>query len=400
MSLSSSEMLPNDINELPPARQRHIRRQPRAASLAERQLLQDSLISLTDPTVNFLLLSLLGTVILALTLYFNEPTLLILALVVSPFPRPIFGLALLPTHLHIKNGLKGLASLLIILVLTFSGGFLSGWMQKSYLLDQLGVFHFGYLYWLDLIVLCVGSSFGALYLLRRGRIPRLIGLLLSYEILVPLAVAGFSFPLGATQLWPNALMISMTHLGIAILTAFGTFLFLGFSPKRTLGWLMIALTLTITMACAVLSLNISGQINPLSHSRTATIVAEINPPLTPTLKMNRTSTATSTLITQTATPKPSQTSTTSPTSTRTSTLTPSITATSYWGVVDALTGVVIRESPAPDALVIDYANNGDEIEIIAEINSQEDVRWVQVITASGKRGWLLASLVTFRTPSP
>jgi hypothetical protein len=400
MNLSSSEMLPKDINELPPARQRHIRRQPRAASLAERQLLLESLISLTDPTLNFLLLSLLGAVSLAFTLYLNEPTLLILTLALFPFLRPIFCLTLLPSHLHINKGTKGLVSLSIILALTFFGGFLAGWIQKSTSLDQLGVFHFGYLYWLDLLVLCVGTSFGAFYLLRRGNIPRLIGMLLSYEILVPLAVAGFSFPVGAALLWPNALIISMIHLGISLLTAFGTFLLLGFSPKRTLGWSMIALPLTLTMACVVLSLNISGLLNLPRQSMTPTTSAKITTSPTPTAKIRQSSTATSTLITQTETPKQSQTLTTAPTTVPTSTLTPSIAPTSYWGVIEALTGVVIRESPVPDALVIDYANNGDEIEIIGEITSQDDVRWYQVITGSGKRGWLLASLVTFQTPVP
>ena len=106
------------------------------------------------------------------------------------------------------------------------------------------------------------------------------------------------------------------------------------------------------------------------------------------------------MIRQTATLEPSQTPSTTPTIMLTHTLTPSITPTSYWGVVEALTGVVIREAPASDALVIDYANNGDEIEIIGEVTSQNNVRWYQVITGSGKRGWLLASLVKPQTPVP
>ena len=400
MNLSSSESLPNDINELPPARERRIRRQPRTASRAERQLLLDSLVSLTAPTFNFLLLSLFGAVSIALSLYLNKPTLLVLSLAAFPFLRPIFGLALLPTHLHIKNGLKGLVSLSIIMALTFSAGLLAGWMKKSFVLDQLGVYHYRFPYWLDLIVLCVGSSLGVIYLLRRGSIPRLIGVLLSYEILVPLAVAGSAFPLGATQFWPNALFVSINHLGISILTAFGSFLILGFSPKRTIGWLLIALPFTLSSVCTVLSLNILKPFIPPGQSRTPTPSAKITTPLTPRAIIHQSSTATKTMISQTATLEPSQTPSTTPTIMLTHTLTPSITPTSYWGVVEALTGVVIREAPAPDALVIDYANNGDEIEIIGEVTSQNNVRWYQVITGSGKRGWLLASLVKPQTPVP
>lgn len=400
MSLSSSEMLPNDINDLPPARQRHIRRQPRAASQAERQLLLESLVSLTDPTLNFLLLSLIGAVTLALSLYFNAPTLLILSLALLPFLRPIFGLALLPAQIQIKKGLIGLASLSIILGLIFAGGVLSGWMQKSIIPDQLGLFHFGYLYWLDLIVLCAASFFAAFYLLRRGRTPRLIAMLLSYEILVPLAAAGFALPIGAAELWPHALLISLIHLGLAVLTAFFTFALFGFSPKRSLSWLMIALLLVLTIACALLSQNFTRMYYSPIQTEAPTTGAKTFSPPTPTARTRQSSTATSILITKTPTQKPSQTSTPASTTMTTPTLTPTYTSTSYWGIIDASTGVVIRESPAPDALVIDYADNGDEIEILDDFTSQDGVRWYQVLTDSGKSGWLLAALVAFRTPVP
>jgi hypothetical protein len=52
MSLPSSEPLPEDINDLPPARQRHIRRLPRSATPAERQILLDSLVELSAPSLN------------------------------------------------------------------------------------------------------------------------------------------------------------------------------------------------------------------------------------------------------------------------------------------------------------------------------------------------------------
>ena len=54
MSLPSSQPLPDDINELTPARQRHLRRMPRSASPAERDILMESLLSLTATAIGFL----------------------------------------------------------------------------------------------------------------------------------------------------------------------------------------------------------------------------------------------------------------------------------------------------------------------------------------------------------
>ena len=110
MSLPSSEPLPDDIHELPPARQRHLRRMPRAASPAEWEILLESLLNLTRPTLEFFLLSLLGAAASGAALYFNEPLLLIVALVLLPFINPIFNLALYPASRKLGYALKSLIS--------------------------------------------------------------------------------------------------------------------------------------------------------------------------------------------------------------------------------------------------------------------------------------------------
>ena len=106
MNLPSSEPLPNDINELPPARQRHIRRQPRSASLAERQLLLESLLDLTAPTLTFILLSIIGAAALGAALYFDDPAILVLACVLFPFLTPILSFSLLPITQKFSHATK------------------------------------------------------------------------------------------------------------------------------------------------------------------------------------------------------------------------------------------------------------------------------------------------------
>jgi len=398
MSLPSSEPLPNDINDLPPARQRHIRRQPRSASIAERQILLDSLVLLTSPTLNYFGLSLLGALMAGAALYLNDPAVLILAIVVFPFFKPLFGLALLPKTGKLGQALKLILSLLIPILLAFNAGIMAGWLQKTSSLDNVSVDRFGALYWLDLAILGASVFFSALFLLRKGRLPRLAGVILSYEIFMPFAAAGFAFPLGYSLLWPGALLVGFTHLGAALVMAILAFLILGFTPKRAKGWLVALLPLAFTLALLAFTLNMNIQTNPISAIPSPTPVTLLAP--TQTLTPAPLASATEVPVTATSTTTLTQTSQPSPTQTLTPTPSPTPTATSFLAVIDVLTGAVVRESPDFTAEVVGYVNNGDQIEIIGEVSPQGASQWYQVRLDTETTGWMLASLANTQTPVP
>ena len=117
MSLPSSEHLPDQIRDLPPARQRHIRRRPASASPEEQQILLDDLVQLTTPHLNFFAMSLVGAAALGLALFLNEVVLLVLAVVIFPFLKPVFNLALIPTLPDTRRAIKSLLSSLFPLLL-------------------------------------------------------------------------------------------------------------------------------------------------------------------------------------------------------------------------------------------------------------------------------------------
>lgn len=402
MSLPSSERsersepLPNDINELPPARQRHIRRQPRLASLAERQILLDSLLQLTAPTLSFFVLSLLGALSTGVALYFDEPVLLILAVVLFPFLKPLFAISLLPTVQKFQHTLKSMISLLIPILLALAVGMLAGYLQKSVHFSRLDVYHFTAPYWLDMTVVAVSVFFGALVLVRQGRLPRLIGVLLSYEVLVPIALGGFGFILGDIQFWPNTIIISLLHMGIGTIMASLSFLILGFAPKRARGWLMVIIALTLTLLLMAAAMNIPNQSTPDAVSsppkRTVTSV--------PSQNISPAPTSSETPIQPTATATPTPTPSQTPTLTPTTTLTPTLEPTTYSALVDTITGAVLRATPNFEALVVGYANNGETIEILEEGPQQGSSMWYQVRTSGGETGWLLGSLIITQTPTP
>lgn len=394
MSLPSSEPLPNDINDLPPARQRHIRRQPQSASIAERQILVDSLLHLTAPSFEFFLLSLLGASAAGAAIYFDEPLLFIIALVLLPFHRPAFGLALFPVAFNFGHGVKTLLSLLILYTLVFAAGAAAGLFRHFASLPRVNFYRFSALYWLDAVVLGFSALFCALILFRQGRLPRLAGVLLSYNLLIPICAAGFGLTIGQHQLWPGALILGIANLGIAILIAAFGFLVIGFAPRNLPGWLMILILLGITGAAVAGSLKLSSfQLPTIFPSTPTPTTFPTNTPLPATSTREP-------AFTETATVSPTITPSITPTITVTATQTQTPEPTSYFAIVDTVIGAVIRESPAFNAAVVGYTNDGDEIEILTEITPEGSSRWYQVRLPSGEIGWLLGSLVNTQTPIP
>ena len=401
MSLPNSEPLPEYINELAPARQRHIRRRPRMASLAERQLLLESLLALTAPTLNFFLLSLLGSITLGAALYFDDPAVLILALILLPFFKPVFGLALLPAARKASHALKSLVSLLILLVFVLSAGILAGWLKKEFAPANINMYRLSVPYYLDLAMVSLSAVFGVFVMIRTGRLPRLVGVLLSYEILLPLAAAGFGFPLGTAQVFPGALLVSLAHLGLAFLLGASTFFLLGLGPRRMAGWFFLLVPLLLAMSGLLLSLPEFPAFITENFRPSATPSPTAIPSNTPIRLVSATSTINVTLPpTLTKTHGPTQTHTPEPTETRTPTQTQTPQPTSFWALVDTPQGAVLRESPTFDSPITGYLNNGDTVEILDVVTSVEGSLWYRVSTLGGQKGWLLGSLVNTQTPTP
>jgi len=400
MKLPSSEPLPTSINDLPPARQRHIRRQPRAASHAERGILLDSLLDQTRPSVVFFLLSILGSMIFGLSLYFNQPVGLIFGLVAFPFLTPVFGLALFPHSHKLSHWIKSLISLFIPIILTFTAGVLAGYFQKTGQLDNYDIFLFSTPYWFDLAAVVFSTSICALILVRQGELPRKIAILLSYEILLPIAVAGFGFPLGMSALWPRVLLLGLGHLVLAITIAIFIFFALSFAPKGVTGWILTSIALLLTAALIlggfisdISDLGIPVSSNPLTKTTlTSTPPIQPSPSNTPTAK--RSPTAFAVILTSTDTPTidPSPTNTISPSST------PSPQPTTFVIVIDSTNGLVIRETPDFEAAVVGYANDGDSYEVLNQSISSNGSLWYLVESNIGELGWLLSSFVKTQTP--
>ena len=401
MSLPSSEKLPDDIHELPPARQRHLRRMPRAASPAEWDILVESLLKLTRPTPEFFLLALLGAAASGAALYFNEPLLLILALVLLPFNSPVFNLALYPASRKIGYALKSLISLAFPLLLSFGAGLLVGWFAPESSFDQLALTAFNAPYWPNLAVVAVSASFCSLILVRQDRLPHLAGAILSYEIFIPLTLAGFGLITGARAFWPAAVLTALLHLALALAVATLAFILIGLAPKTLLGWSLslvpVLLTLLFLTAATILSGQIvlpwDSKVMPASPTETLENTAETILPLS-TLPA-----ATETPPIPTATLQPTVTHTPTPEWTATASATPTLEPTLMFGIIVAEDGAIVRAEPSTKSDAVSYLNDGDIVVLLDEY-LVENYLWYKVQTQDEEIGWIYGALIESVTPTP
>jgi hypothetical protein len=397
MSLPSSEPLPNDIHDLPPARQRHLRRLPRAASPAEKEILLESLLNLTRPSFEFFPFAILGALAAGAAFYFDEPAALILSLVLFPFNSPLIHLAFTPASWRISRGFPSLLSLVIALGIAFGGGALSGWLSNGAALGRLPLAHFAAPYWPDLALTAGGAFFCCLILVRQDRLPRLAGALLSYEILLPLALAGYGMLSGSEAFWPGALLVALLHLGIALVIAILSVILIGFAPRGPMGWLLALTPLALTAAILTATLFYNQSLPTFVPTPTPQ-TSEIVLTQTPSPKAAQPSNIpTESAATATLAITPSQTAT--PENTATASATPTQTPTTTYGIVNATQGVVVRDAPSFEGLVVTYLYDGDQVILLREAMDGNTL-WYEIQTADETTGWLLGSLVNTPQPTP
>lgn len=401
MSLPSSEQLPDDIHDLPPARQRHLRRMPRAASPAEWEILLDSLLELTRPSLEFFLLSLLGAAGGGAALYFNQPVGLILALALLPFISPVFNLALLPASRKFGPALKSLISLVFPMILSIGAGLLVGYLAPEATFADLGLAAFTAPNWLNLAMVAGSAVFCSVVLLRQDRLPRLAGAILSYEIFIPLALAGFGFITGAAATWPGALLSALLHLGLALTAATLTLIVIGFAPKALSGWALSLVPVFFTLLTLVAALLLAGRIVLpwLPALTTSTPPAETQSATEKAPETTQTAILTEGQEVPTATLQPTATRTPTTQLTATPSMTPTATPTVTVGIIVSENGAVVREEPSTTALVVTYVNDGDVVTLIGEYLSGNSL-WYQVRTEFDETGWILSTIIQTPTPTP
>jgi hypothetical protein len=388
MSLPQTQPIPDDPEQLPPARRRRARRLLAPLDADQRAAFADLTMRRAALSVDFFLFSILCGAVIALGLALNAPAVLVLGAALAPLLAPFVGISLATALGSGKHFLRSLAGLLVGGGLVLVAGWVVGSLALSYMPLNLTLAHHAtQLSWISVLVAAIAALLTVAAVAGAG--PEGYGLLapftnvaLVYMLYVPLAAAGFGLGSGAPNLWPDGLVVFAIYLSGGALLGALTLALVGFRPLTLFGY---SLGGVVTLVCIILLIGLGGA--------GAAIGGQVGLPTpvpspTPTWTLTPTPTNTPIPPTATSTPTPTLTATPTPTDTPTPTPTPVL------AVVQAgdAGGAFYRD--APDGEVIGLLANGSVVQVLSEPVDAGGKTWLQVITPDNQSAWILAELLT------
>jgi len=401
MNLPKTEQIPDDPNLLPPARRRRAGRLLTPLSSSDRESFLDEVALRVSPSFDTFLFSLIAAITISFGLLVDSPALLILGVLFAPTMTPIVGLSLGTVTGSTRFFGRSLVSLLIIFVLVLLISTLTGYLLTTLgFSDLIQVYYYSQLIWHNLLVLAVGTILTVITTVRSKRRIAVAGVALSYEIFLPLAVAGLGLGSGIPHLWPDGLVVFAVHLALASLLGAITLVILGFRPLTMFGYTLGGVALLVI---SIIILGLSS-VGAAFWGQVAIPTAIPSATSTPTVTPSKTLTpsATSTPIPPTSTLPPSATLSATPTPSDT----PIPSPTPVYAIIDALEeygGGYIRSSPElynPDT-IIQSVLNGTLVEILSDKPEVAGgYEWLYVRLPDGTEGWMLQSILLAATPAP
>lgn len=392
------------------ARRRRARRRAYFPSdEAGRNALYEHLAQRAFPSYELFVFSLIAGVFLGLGYFLNAQALLIFGILVAPLLTPWIGI---PLSIIAGSGrlfMQTLTAIFVSCLLIFGSGLLAGYASRV-LPDAQRTFNEAFihsrLWWPDLFVLTVGALILTISFVRSEDRPYLPSALLAYELLLPLAAAGFGLGSGVHGMWPEGALVFLVHFSIAVFFGILALFFLRFYPIAFGGATFTGLTIVGILAALTFLTGFDKWIKiqaglatpePVSITQTVSFTPTISPSITPSPKVDQTAaligvpTETAS-TTPTRTPKPIQTST--------STITAEPTA--IIGLIKASEGggALVREKPGGKVLAI--LPNGSTVTIVPnDLQEVSGIIWVHVqatLNDTKVDGWMIQSVLVTATP--
>ena len=395
MSLPQTEYIPDDPENMPPARRRRARRLLVPMEGDERAAAVDGIALRSVPTFDFFLFSLLCGLVLGFGLLLDSPALLLLGLLLAPLMTPFVGICLATVIGSIRFFLRSLIGFFLGGLLVFGAGVLSGlvtylWKPSDY--SQ--AFLYAQISWPNFIVLAVGAILSSASMVTSDRKPILPSVALAYGLYVPLAVTGFGFSSGLSSLFYGGLVIFIISIAGAALLGAVTFVVLGFRPLTwfgyTLGGVVVLVIVLVLVGISGLGAAFSSHIAiPTDVPTLTATLTPVPPTVTPSL------TPLPPTATLTSTPRPS--STPAPTSTVTPSPTP------VYALIHATSGNPpgAKVRATPNGTVIRTYENGTLVIVLPDTAVQDGYTWAHIIVVvDNTEGWILQTLLLAATPAP
>jgi hypothetical protein len=399
MNLPMTEQTPDDPQNLPPARRRRAGRSLTPLATSDRESFLDEIALRISPSFDLFLFSLIAAITISIGLIVGAPALLVLGVLFAPTMTPIVGLSLGTVTGSTRFFGRSLVSLLIISTMVLLVSIFAGYLASfSGTPELVLVYYHSQLSWHSILVLAVGSVLTTISIVRSRRRVAVASVALSYELFLPLAVAGLGLLSGIPNLWPDGLVVFAVHLALASFLGALTLIILGFRPLTLFGF-TIGGVIFLAAVIAIIGLSgvgavFWGKVALPTPIPTATHTLTVTPPPTETATLTSTPVPPTETIPPTTTPSPTASSTNSPI--------PS--PTPVYALVAApedLKGAILRAEPGFNQEFITSALNGTLVEIFSEVPVEADnVLWLNVRLPDGREGWMLQSALIAATPAP
>lgn len=388
MNLPRTEHIPDDPDQLPPARRRRARRMLAPLDADERAAFVDEIAHRASPTFDFFLFSLLAGIVISAGILLDQPAILLLGSLMAPLMAPVVGLSLATVVGSVRFFLRSLVGLLIGSALVFVCGYFAGYLSGSWSPESLlQAYSHAQLSWANFLVLAIGAVFTSAAMLHDGQRSVVASVALAYTLYIPIAIAGFGLSSATPDLWPDGLVVYTLHLAWAALLGAITLVILGYRPLTLFGYTFGG---ALTLLGIILLVGLGG-----TGAVVGGQMALPTPIPSATMTITTTPTLTLTPIPPSETPTPTHTPTTTPTLTETLTPTP----TPVFALVQTAegTGALLRDEPG--GFVVGSYFDGTQMQVLPGEIDLEGVIWVRAIAPDGIDGWIVQSLLVPITPT-
>lgn len=388
MNLPRTEHIPDDPDQLPPARRRRARRMLAPLDADERAAFVDEIAHRASPTFDFFLFSLLAGIVISAGILLDQPAILLLGSLMAPLMAPVVGLSLATVVGSVRFFLRSLVGLLIGSALVFVCGYFAGYLSGSWSPESLlQAYSHAQLSWANFLVLAIGAVFTSAAMLHDGQRSVVASVALAYTLYIPIAIGGFGLSSATPDLWPDGLVVYTLHLAWAALLGAITLVILGYRPLTLFGYTFGG---ALTLLGIILLVGLGG-----TGAVVGGQMALPTPIPSATMTITTTPTLTLTPIPPSETPTPTHTPTTTPTLTETLTPTP----TPVFALVQTAegTGALLRDEPG--GFVVGSYFDGTQMQVLPGEIDLEGVIWVRAIAPDGIDGWIVQSLLVPITPT-
>ncbi len=398
MTIPPPEIIPDDPDQLPPARRRRARRLLTPLDADERSAFYERMAHRVSPTFDFFLLSLISGAVLGLAMILDQPALMVLGVILAPLMSPMIGVSLGTALGAGRFFVRSLGAFLVGGFFVFVFGMIAGTVGRDLFPEPVTLYYLTRLHtrlaWIPFLAVGIGAFMSAAWLARGKSRALSYSALLAYGFYVPLSAAGFGVSIGLPHLWPDGLLVFGLHFAGAALIGALVLGIMGYRPPTlfgyTLGGVLVLAGVLFIVIIAGAGIALGGQVAIPTFTPSPT---PTRPPPTATLTPTRTPVPPSATATASITPSPTITRTPSP-------VPPSPTPTPVLAAVDVpgFDGARVRREPNGPTLTV--LANGTIVQLIGEEEEIDNRIWVLVRTLDDDpiEGWMVSTLLTLQLP--